>query len=237
MCIVRVRKGGALMGGQSALPWPGRSRYSALAAGRPQGVCERRRHRCRGAGAGAAAFVPRPLPAPAAGGRPPARRPPTIARRVGSRAVPETFPSRLRRRRQRPSPGRGRALGRGRRRRRGSTGPGKGARRGCAPAGPRGRLGPGPGGATEPWGRRPAPRPRSGTGTTWTAASPATASASPSACGSAPPPAGSPPTRCNGDWDRAARGRGPGLRRGARGDASRQLPPGNLEGRGHKGGR
>lgn len=51
-----------------------------------------------------------------------------------------------------------------------------------------------------PWGRLPAAqrRPRSGTGTTWTAASPATVSASPSPCGSAPLPAGSPSTRCNG---------------------------------------
>lgn len=69
----------------------------------------------------------------------------------------------------------------------------------------------------QPWGRRPAPRPRSGTGTTWTTASPATVSASPSACGSAPSPAGSPSTRCNGDWGRAAPGRGPGRQRGEMG--------------------
>lgn len=73
-----------------------------------------------------------------------------------------------------------------------------------------------------PWRRRPPPipRPRSGTGTTWTAASPATASASPSACGSAPPPAGSPPTRCNRDRDLAA----PGLGRVGRGGNGVLLP-------------
>lgn len=55
-----------------------------------------------GAGARAAAFVPRQLAAPAAGGRPPARRPPTIARGEGSCAVPETLTSSLGRRCRRP---------------------------------------------------------------------------------------------------------------------------------------
>lgn len=171
---------------------------------------------------GAAAFVRRPLPAPAAGGRPPARRPPTIVRRVGSRAVPETFPPR-RRRRQRPSPGRRGALSRGRRRLKGHQPEEGGAGRPC------GRPGPGPGGAGEPWGRRPAPRPRprSGTGTTWTAASPATASASPSACGSAPPPAGSPPTRCNRDRT-GRRGGGGRVGRGGRGALTSPSPTSSL---------
>lgn len=105
----------------------------------------------------------------------------------------------------------------------GGRGRGAAARGGVARARPRGRLGRGPGGAGEPWGRRPAPRPRprSGTGTTWTAASPATASASPSACGSAPPPAGSPPTRCNGD----ASGRREGGGRVCRGGRGAPPPP------------
>lgn len=170
--------------------------------------------------------MPRPLPAPAARGRPPARRPPTIAQGVGSCAVPETFPGAFaaavcaRERRAgrprlcaRPGPSGGADP---------SEGGASGSARGCPQ---QGLLRPTPGHAevralggrsrAVPWGRRPAPRrrPRSGTGTTWTAASPDTASASPSACGSAPPPAGSPPTRCNGDRDRAAPGWGPGLLR------------------------
>lgn len=137
---------------------------------------------------------------------------PDNSARGGERAVPETFLRRLRRRRPRPGarlslPAVG-ALGRSRR---GGREPREGGARGCPR---RGRLRPGhrPRGErpAAPWGRRPAPRPRSGTGTTWTAASPATASASPSACGSAPPPAGSPPTRCNGAGGRGAVGRGSG---------------------------
>lgn len=174
------------------------------------GDSKRKGRHCGCQGAAAAAFVRRLLPAPAAGGRPPGRGPPTIARGVGSRAVRKLYPGV-----RPPPPAPGSAeLG-------APVSPAVGAlgglrrgnltrRRGEGPQRP-GRLRTGPsraeGSGTDrrgglPWGRRPAPRPRprppSGTGATWTAASPATASASPSACGSAPPPAGSPPTHCNG---------------------------------------
>lgn len=169
--------------------------------------------RRRGPGGGGRRLCAREAPSSRRWGAASAPPTPDNSARGGERAVPETFLRRLRRRR-RPRPGARfslPAVGALSRSRRGGKEPREGGARGCPR---RGRLRPGhrPRGErpAAPWGRRPAPRPRSGTGTTWTAASPATASASPSACGSAPPPAGSPPTCCNGAGGLGAVGRGNG---------------------------